>query len=174
MYNNYNPNFMIERLSRQKDEIDNLIRSYQNANQQTPVNNFINTNQNQTPPKDLVEWRVLNENEEVDNLYVANKTFFINDTTAILKGVDGSLTKWNVTKIYPKDKKDEKILELENKIKELEMKINEPTKSNGPIKERIESSRYDDEFTKSKPETSSKYISREEREWTSWSNSTKM
>lgn len=37
---------------------------------------------------------MLNENEEVDNLYVANKTLFINDNLMVLKGVDGSLEKW--------------------------------------------------------------------------------
>lgn len=150
-----NSSFMLDRLIRQKDEIDNLIKNYQNTNQ-TPVNNFISTNQ--TPTKDLVEWRILNENEEVDNLYVQNKTFFINDKIAVLKGVDGSLEKWEVKKIYPKDKKDEKILELENKIKELEMKINESTESNSTIKQRNKSYDNDDEYVKSESKTTSRYI----------------
>ena len=108
MYPNY-----IDKLNRQKEEIENMIRSYQ---QMTPVNNYINTNQ--TPSKDLIEWRILNENEEVDNLYVSNKTLFINDNLMVLKGVDGSLEKWEIKKIYPIDKKDKKINELEEKIKE--------------------------------------------------------
>lgn len=125
MYGNYsNPQFMIDRLTRQKEEIDNLIRSYQNSPQQTPVNNFISTNQTQTSTKDLIEWRVLNENEEVDNLYVANKTLFINDSLMILKGVDGSLEKWEIKKIYPVDKKDEKINQLEEEVKKLKEMIN--------------------------------------------------
>ena len=49
MYPNY-----IDKLNRQKEEIENMIRSYQ---QMTPVNNYINTNQ--TPSKDLIEWRIL-------------------------------------------------------------------------------------------------------------------
>lgn len=57
MYPNY-----IDRLNRQKEEIENMIRSYQ---QMTPVNNYINTNQ--TPSKDLIEWRILNENEGYTN-----------------------------------------------------------------------------------------------------------
>ena len=154
MYGN-NSNYMIERLMRQKDEIDNLIRNYQNTNQQTPVNNFISTKQSLNTSKDFVEWRILNENEEVDNLYVPNKTFFINDNMAVLKGVDGSLTKWKVSKYYPKDKKDEKIQELENKIKELEAKINEPTKSNGSTRKRIKSNADDDVDAESESETSS-------------------
>jgi hypothetical protein len=165
-----NSSFMIDRLMRQKEEIDNLIKNYQNTNQQ-PVNNFISTNQTQTPPKDLVEWRILNENEEVDNLYVQNKTFFINDKKAILKGVDGSLTKWDVVKTYPKDEKDEKILELENKIKELEMKINESTESNSSIKQCNKSRSNDDEYVKSKPETSYRYFPNEERYGESSNNS---
>ena len=162
MYGN-NSNYMIERLMRQKDEIDNLIRNYQNTNQQTPVNNFISTNQSQNTSKDFVEWRILNENEEVDNLYVPNKTFFINDNMAVLKGVDGSLEKWEVKKIYPKDKKDEKIQELENKIKELEAKINEPTKSTITVRERNKSYDNDDEYVKFKPKTNIEFISNEER-----------
>jgi len=57
MYPNY-----IDKLNRQKEEIENMIRSYQ---QMTPVNNYINTNQ--TPSKDLIEWRILNENEGYTN-----------------------------------------------------------------------------------------------------------
>lgn len=161
MYNN--SNFMVDRLMRQKEEIDNLIRNYQNPGQQTPVNNFINTNQTQNATKDFVEWRILNENEEVDNLYVSNKTFFINDNMAILKGVDGSLEKWEVKKIYPKDKKDEKILELENKIKELEEKINEPKQSIISTRECDKSYGNDDRNVESEPEATFKYVSDERR-----------
>lgn len=121
----YNNSFYLDRLTKQKEEIDNLIRSYQT---QQPINNIITTNQ--TSPKDLIEWRILNETEEVDNLYVANKTLFINDNLMVLKGVDGKLEKWQVKKIYPIDKKDERINELEEEIKKLKELINnEPTKS---------------------------------------------
>ena len=155
-----NSNFMVDRLMRQKEEIDNLIKTYQSTGQ-TPVNNFINTTQSQNTSKDYVEWRILNENEEVDNLYVPNKTFFINDNKAILKGVDGSLTKWDVVKTYPKDKKDEKIIELENKIKELELKINGNTKPNSSIKQCNKSYDNDDEFVESEPKTNIKHFSNE-------------
>lgn len=123
-----NNQYMIDNLNRQKDRIDEMIRNYQ---QPQPVNNFINTNQ--MPSRDLVEWRVLNENEEVDNLYVSNKTLFINDNLMVLKGVDGSLEKWEVKKIYPIDKKDEKISQLEEEIKKLKEALNEPTKSNESV-----------------------------------------
>ena len=123
-----NNQYMIDNLNRQKDRIDEMIRNYQ---QPQPVNNFINTSQ--IPSRDLVEWRVLNENEEVDNLYVSNKTLFINDNLMVLKGVDGSLEKWEVKKIYPIDKKDEKINQLEEEIKKLKEALNEPTKSNESV-----------------------------------------
>lgn len=69
----FNNTFMLDRLSKQKEEIENMIRNYQNPQQ--PVNNFINTTQ--TPPKDLIEWRILNEDEEMRNKYmmVANSLF---------------------------------------------------------------------------------------------------
>ena len=162
MYGNHNTSFMIDRLMKQKDEIDNMIRNYQNTTQ-TPVNNFINTNQSQNTPKDYVEWRILNENEEVDNLYVPNKTFFINDNMAILKGVDGSLEKWEVKKIYPKDKKDEKIHELESKIKELEEKVNESAKPIISTQQCYKPYGYDDEHVEPKPKANVEYVSVQER-----------
>ena len=116
----FNNTFMLDRLSKQKEEIENMIRNYQNPQQ--PVNNFINTNQ--IPHQDLIEWHILKENEEVDNLYVNNKTLFVGDSMMVLKGVDGSLEKWEIKKIYPIDKKDEKINALEEEIKKLKEMIN--------------------------------------------------
>lgn len=159
----YNNNFMLDRLSKQKEEIENLIKNYQNVGQQTPVNNFINANPSQITPRDTVEWRVLNENEEVDNLYVANKTLFVGDNLMILKGVDGSLQKWNITKIYPIDKKDEKINALEEEIRKLKEVINnEHTKPTSTVRECIESNADDDEHVKFKPKTSTKPIPKQE------------
>ena len=151
----YNNQYMIDNLNRQKDRIDEMIRNYQ---QPQPVNNFINTNQ--TPSKDLIEWRILNENEEVDNLYVSNKTLFINENMMVLKGVDGSLEKWEVKKIYPIDKKDEKINALEEEIKKLKEVINEHTKPVKPVEQFDEPDANVDGVIKSKSKTTSKSISR--------------
>ena len=152
----YNNQYMLDNLTRQKERIDEMIRTYK---QPQPVNNFINTNQ--TPSKDLIEWRILNENEEVDNLYVANKTLFINDNLMVLKGVDGSLEKWEVKKIYPIDKKDQKINDLEEEIKKLKEVINnEHTKSNEPIRKFEQSNVIDDVNVESKPKATSKSISK--------------
>lgn len=123
----FNNQYMIDNLNRQKDRIDEIIHNYQTQ----PINNYITTS---TSQKNLVEWRVLNENEEVDNLYVSNPTLFINDNTMILKGVDGKLEKWQVKKTFPIDKKDQKISELEDEIEKLKEVINnERTKSNESV-----------------------------------------
>ncbi|MBR4486075.1 hypothetical protein IKS57_01725 [bacterium] len=149
MYSN-----IIDNLNRQKDKIDEMIRNYQ-----APVNNYINTNQ--TPQNNLIEWRILNENEEVDNLYVSNKTLFINDNLMVLKGVDGSLEKWEVKKIYPIDKKDEKINELQEEVRKLkEMIGNEHTKSNEPTREFKQPTSTNDEYIEPKSKTNGKSISK--------------
>lgn len=152
----YNNQYMIDNLNRQKDRIEEMIRNYQ---QPQPVNNFINTGQ--TPSKDLIEWRILNENEEVDNLYVSNKTLFISDNLMVLKGVDGSLEKWNITKIYPIDKKDEKINALEEEIKKLKEVINnEHTKFNEPTTNSEQPDVTNDVNIKPKSKTNSKSVSK--------------
>ena len=152
----YNNNYMLDNLTRQKERIEEMIRNY---SQPQPVNNFINTNQ--TPPKDLIEWRILNENEEVDNLYVSNKTLFISDNLMILKGVDGSLEKWEIKKTYPIDKKDEKINELEEEIKKLkEMINNEPTEFNKSIRDINKSTGTNDVNVDTKPKRNDKSVSK--------------
>ena len=128
----YNANQnMIDNLLRQKDRIDEMIKGYQ---QPQPVNNFITTAPTQN--KDMVEWRILGEKEEVENLYVGVKTLFINDEQMVLKGTDGSLERWEIKKVYPIDKKDEKINALEEEIKKLkEMVNNEHKQPDEPTRE---------------------------------------
>ena len=152
----YNNQYMLDNLNRQREKIDEMIRSY---NQPQPVNNFFNTSQNTN--KDLIEWRILNENEEVDNLYVPNDTLFISDNLMVKKSVDGSLQKWEIKKIYPIDKKDEKINQLEEEIKKLKEVINnEHTKSNEPTRECNESNGTNVINVESKPKTTSKSVSK--------------
>lgn len=154
----YGSQYMIDNLNRQKERIDDLIRNYQ---QPQPVNNFISTGQ--LPSKDLIEWRILNEKEEVDNLYVSNKTLFIGDSLMILKGVDGSLEKWNIEKIYPIDKKDEKIKQLEEEVRKLKEVINnESSESSEPTRDVKQSIGSDDVNVESKPKASSKSIPKQE------------
>ena len=154
-----NNQYMIDNLNRQKDRIDDMIRSYQQPQQ--PVNNFINTTQ-QTVQKDLVEWRILNENEEVDNLYVQNNTLFISDNLMVKKRVDGTLEKWEIKKIYPIDKKDEKINQLEEEIKKLKEMINsEHTKLNEPVKNIEQSFGIDDIHVEPKPKAIGRAVSKQ-------------
>lgn len=151
---------MIDNLMRQKEKIDDMIRNCQ----QSPVNNFISAGTAQIPQKDLIEWRVLNENEEVDNLYVQNKTLFINDNLMVLKGVDGSLEKWEIKKIYPIDKKDQKISELEEEIKKLkEMISDEYAEPTITVEEFKQSNVNDDVNDKSPAKTISKPVSRKDK-----------
>jgi hypothetical protein len=127
----------INKLKRQRDELDMWINNLENTMQQSPVNNFINTNQSSNTQNNSVEWRVLNENEDVSNLYVQSKTLFVGANMMILKGTDGKLEKWEINKIYPVDEKDLKIKELEKQINELKGMINneytEPNKSTSSI-----------------------------------------
>lgn len=156
MYGYADNQYMLNSLNRQKEKIEDMINNYKSIPQQAPVNNFINTSQAQTPTKDFVEWRILNENEEVDNLYVGNKTLFINENTMILKDVDGNTKKWSIKQTYPIDKKDEKIDELTKKIEELERKLNnEHTKPNRTAREGKQSNVNVDGNVESKPETAS-------------------
>ena len=154
----YNNQYMLNSLNREKQKIEEMIQSCQNQ-PQNPINNFINT---QTPNKDLIEWRILNENEEVDNLYVQNKTLFISDNLMVLKGVDGKLEKWEIKKIFPVDKKDEKINQLEEEIKKLKEMINNDTKPIEPIRECNKSIANDDEYVEYKPKTTNRAIQRKD------------
>ena len=151
----YNNQYMLESLSRQKDRIDDLIRSYQ---QPQPVNNFISTGQ--IPPRDAVELRVLNENEEVDNLYVQTKTLFLSENMMVLKGIDGSLEKWEIKKVYPVDKKDEKINSLEEEIRKLKEVINEYTKPDGTASKSHEPDADANGNAESKPKGTNKPVSK--------------
>lgn len=163
MYGNmygYNP---IQRIDKQIEELTAMRTQFQNVPAPQPVNNIINTNQPQNTPRDLIELRVLNEKDEVDNLYVNNKTLFIGQNRMVIKGVDGSLEKWNIEKTYPIDEKDKKIKELEQQIKELKEAISngykQTTKSDGGV---VKSDVTVDECSKPAVKTASKPVSKQE------------
>lgn len=161
MYGNsyYSPSFNIDRLNRQKDEIDNLIRSYQNMNNQSPVNNFINTAP--ATVDSMLEVKKLNDTDEVENILVTRDTIFIGTNRMQIKKLDGTIEKYNIEKYYPVDEKDEKIKELNKKVEELERKLNnEPTKSTNTTREFDKSNANDDGYVESKPKTNSKSVSK--------------
>jgi hypothetical protein len=131
----YNPNQpVINQLMRQKDNIDNLLNQY--TQPQVPVQNIINTG---VGPD--FEARVLTEDEDVSNILISKRTMFLDKKhkKVLIKELDGSISE-EYEIIIPLDEKDKKILELESKVKEMEVKINEytkPTKPSNDIKQSV-------------------------------------
>lgn len=161
MYNNsfYSSPLGLERLNRQKEEIENMIKTYQSQSQQ-PINNFINTNQT---PTDVYELKKLNEGDEVENIFTNNNAIFIGNNRMQIKKLDGTIEKYNIDKYYPVDERDEKIKELNKKVEELERKLNnEPTKSNNTVREFNKSNANDDEYVEPKSKTNSKSVSKQD------------
>jgi glutaredoxin 2 len=117
----YNNQAMINQLMRQKDNIDNLINQY---SQPSPVQNIINTSGID------FEARILKDGEEAENTYVARRTMFLDkkNKKLLIKETDGTISE-QYEIILPLDEKDKKILELEQRIKEMEE--HEHTESNG-------------------------------------------
>lgn len=117
---------IINQLERQKDNIDNLLQQY---SQPTPVQNIINTGSD-------FEARFIKD-EDVSNIPVMKKTLFIDEQNKkiSIKELDGTISK-EYEIVVPLDEKDKKILELENKIKEMESKYEyaKPIKPNDECK----------------------------------------
>ena len=105
---------MLNQLFRQKDNIENLISQYS----QPPVQNIINTS-NSTD----FEARILKENEQIENILINKRTMFLDETNKKLtiKELDGTISK-EYEIVIPLDEKDQKILDLENRLKEMEEK----------------------------------------------------
>lgn len=116
----YNYNGMMNQLYRQKENIDNMINQYANTQATPPVQNIINTSNSSD-----IDVRFLNPNEDITNIIISKRTLFIDENNAkiSLKETNGNISKEYMI-IIPKDPKDLKIEELEEKIKGLEEKIN--------------------------------------------------
>ena len=86
-------------------------------------------------------------NENPSDIFVQTKTAFIDlkNGRLSIKEPDGELKEYGL--VLPKDEKDIKIENLENKIREMEMKLNEPKQSNQPIIEQPKSYEYDNGYT---------------------------
>lgn len=152
----YGNQYMIDNLTRQKDRIDDLIRNYQ---QPTPVNNFINTNQSNF--QNMYELKKLNDNEEVENILIDRDSIFIGIDRLQIKKLDGTIEKYTITKVFPIDPKDKQIDELNKKVEELERRLNnEHSEYNEPTNEINKSNSNVNEYTKSKPTTNGKSISK--------------
>ena len=155
-YNLYGSNQqMINQLMRQKDNIDNLLNQYNQP--QAPVQNIINTGGNLD-----FEARILNDNEEVENIFINKRTMFLDkkNKKVLVKELDGKISE-EYGIIIPLDEKDKRILELEKRLKEMEDKINyeysEPIK---PINVKSKSNTNDNEYDDTTTTTISKKLSK--------------
>lgn len=135
---------------RQKDNIESMLNQYS----QPPVQNIINTINSSD-----FEARILNEDEQIENILINKKTMFLDkkNKKLLIKEIDGKISE-EYEIVIPLDEKDKKILELENKLKDMEVRFNEyakPIKSNDDIKQ---SNANDDGNVKSSTKTDVKSI----------------
>lgn len=122
----YNP-IDIQRIDRQIEDLQRIKANYQQMSQPAaPINNIINT-QNQP----IFEAKFTNENPS--DIYVQNKTAFIDLKNGVLtiKETDGETKQYGI--VLPKDEKDLKIENLERKLQEMEMRLNEHSEPIKPI-----------------------------------------
>ena len=115
----YNP-VEVQRIDRQIEDLQRLKANFQNMGMgQPPINNIITTQQ----PQPIFEAKFTNENPS--DILVTNKTAFINlkDGKLSIKEVDGEIKEYFI--ILPKDEKDLKIENLESKLREMEIKLNQ-------------------------------------------------
>ena len=149
--------YFINNLMRERDKIEDMIRNYQSVSMQqpNPINNFINTNQ-QTQDN-LYDIKKLNDNDEVENILVTKNTIFLGSNKMQIKRLDGSIEKYSIERYYPIDEKDEMIKALNQKVEELEKRLNnEYTEFDGTTTKFNKSNDNDDELFKTKSKTSSK------------------
>ena len=143
----YNSAFNLERLTKTKEDIDNLIRNYQ-----LPIN---------TQKDDVFVFKKLNEQDEAENILINSDTIFIGSNRMQIKKLDGTIEKYNIEKYYPIDEKDVMIRELNKKVEELERKLNdESTKYAYTNKQVNKSITNDDGDVESKSKTTNKSVSK--------------
>ena len=154
-YNNRG-NLIKKQLREQRDEIDfmlnNMEQTQQTQQTQTPVNNIINAQQ---PINDssMFVMKVLNDNEEVENIFIEANTIFIGIDKMQIKKLDGTIEKYNIKKYYPIDPKDKKIEELTKKIEDMERRFlnnDKSSKPDEPASDGDKSASNDDVVPKSK------------------------
>lgn len=149
----YNSNQgIMNQLLRQKDNVENLIQQYSQMPSQAPIQNIINQTANLE-----MEAKILNNGEDISNIGITRKTLFVDEKNkkVVIKELDGSISK-EYEIIVPLDEKDKKILELENRLKEMEVKINEHSKPSRTNDELEQSNANVNGNVKSKPKTISK------------------
>lgn len=111
-------NYMIDRLARQKEEIENLMRTYQQ-----PMNVF-NVGNSQID----FEARIIGENDKPNEILIQRKTAFIclENGKLTIKELNGDIKEYKIE--IPKTPEQLENEELKKKIKELESKLKEEEK----------------------------------------------
>ena len=119
----FNNTFMLDKLVRQRDEIDNLMKAYQN--QQTPMNVF---NVGNTPQIDF-EAKIISKDEKPNEMIIQRKTAFICFDNALLtiKEINGDIKEYKI--IMPKTPEQIENDELKKKIRVLEEQLKERSKN---------------------------------------------
>ena len=107
------------------------------------------------------EARILKDEEEIENILINKRTMFLDkkNKRLVVKEIDGNISE-EYEIVVPLDEKDKKIMELEKRLREMEVKMNEhtePIRTNDEIKQ---SNADDDTNIKSTTKTSSKSISK--------------
>lgn len=115
----YNPDLV--RIDRQIEDLQRMKQAYQGMSP-APINNIINT-----PQTNQSGFEAKFTNENPSDIFVQNKTAFIDLKNGVLtiKEPDGEMKQYGI--VLPKDEKDIKIEQLEMKVREMEVKLNEHT-----------------------------------------------
>lgn len=117
----YNNNFMLDRLTKQKEEIENLIKSYQTQ----PMNVF-NVGNNQIE----FEARFIGKEEKPEEIMVQRKTAFIclDNELLTIKEVNGDIKEYEI--VIPKTQEQIENEQLKKEVEDLKNKLKERKKVN--------------------------------------------
>ena len=126
-----------ERLLRQREDIDMMLNNMdmEQPMQQTPVNNIINAQQPPQNNSSMYLMKVLNDNDEAENIFVDENTIFIGTDKMQIKKLDGTIEKYEIKRYYPVDVKDQKIEELTLHLIEQNEKIDQLTQEINKLKQ---------------------------------------
>ena len=119
----YNNNYMIDNLTRKKEEIERMIQNYQNP--QAPMNVF---NVGNTPQIDF-EARMISKDDKPNEIMVQRKTAFISLDNALLtiKEINGDIKEYKI--IIPKTPEQIENEQLKKRITALEEQLKERSKN---------------------------------------------
>ena len=114
----YQNSYMLDRLARQKEEIENLMRNYQNTQQ--PMNVFNVGNQQVD-----FEARMITKDDKPNEIMVQRKTAFIclENGKLYIKELNGDVKDYDI--VIPKTPEELENEELKAKVKELERELKE-------------------------------------------------